>query len=58
MESKSEAIASSTFREIDRKILKRLPIFLATDIETAVVGALIGDAVRSSVDTLLREKYT
>ena len=64
MESKTDDITSVAFQGIDIEIYKRFPIFLATDIEDAVEGALsFGAAVRSSVirsavDTFLREKYT
>ena len=59
MESKTNAIESAIFRGIDRKIHNLFHDTRAIDIEDAVDDALsFGDAVRSSVDTFLREKYT
>ena len=59
MESKKEAIHRATFRAMDREIQKRFPFSAAFSIENSVDRALsFGNAVRSSVDTLLREKYT
>ena len=61
MESKTDVIQWATFRGIDREIQKRFPDLRANDIEASVKDALdsaFSKAVWSSVDTLLREKYT
>lgn len=58
MESKAEAIVSVAFRGIDIEIYKRFPVSRALAIENSVEDALIDEAIWSSVDTLLREKYT
>ena len=61
MKSKKDAISGVAFHVIDREIHNRFHLFLAADIEVPVRDAVetaLDNVVRSSVDTLLREKYT